>query len=192
MAIVFTREMVGWEPVCSEPDRVVFRPGPQAIKSLLGYAALAAGLSVIFYIGGARGQIAAIVVHILLWLIAVSWPLSILYQRMEFSKDAAAGVVRVRGQGVLFPFRRDFPLGGGTSLSLARHKHHSSTGRGSSGVHVGWNWQLLVMGAQAMTIQIGHTAGREPPSRPPLEVRRALDQLSEIFEAPVQTGYGEE
>jgi len=184
MPIVFTREMAGWEPAESDESRVVFRPGPEAIKSLFGYAALAAGLSIMFFIGGFRTQSFAVVVHGLLWLIAISWPLSIVYQRMEFIKDAPAGVVRLRGQGVLFPFRREFPLRR-TPLLLDRHKHYAGRAASGVGVHVGWNWTLMIMGESPMSMRIGYTAGPESPKRPPLEVRRVLAWLSNLFEVPI-------
>lgn len=184
MPVVFTREMMGWEPTEYDENRVVFRPGPRAIKSLLGYGALAAIVSIILFVGGARGQPFALAIHAGLWLMAISWPLSIVYQRMEFVKDASGGVVRVRGQGVLFPLRRQFHIRQ-TPLLLSRHKHYQTAGRSAGATHIGWNWTLMIMGQPPMSMQIGYTAGREPPKQPPFEVRRILALLSNMFETPI-------
>ena len=56
MKVVFTREMTGWRFDRAKGDAVVFRPGPQAIKSLLLYGAMAGGLSIVIYAAGGRGQ----------------------------------------------------------------------------------------------------------------------------------------
>ncbi|MFP4057537.1 MAG: hypothetical protein ACLF0G_11775 [Candidatus Brocadiia bacterium] len=185
--VAFTKEMSGWHVAEASPQRILFRPGWDAGKALVGTAALAAGLSVVFYLAGARGSAAWYILHVPLWLIAVSWPASLLYQKLELRKDAANGLVRVRGQGVVFPFRRRFPIGE-VALHLARTEHRTSAG-GTASHHVGWDWKLMVLAQPPLALLVGHTPGREPPGKPPLEVRRTLAAFCEMFEVPVQMAF---
>ena len=183
MKVVFTREMTGWRFDRAKGDAVVFRPGPQAIKSLLLYGAMAGGLSIVIYAAGGRGQGLYPAVHGALWLIAISWPLSCCYQRVAFSRDDEAGVVRARGQGILFPFRRDFPLRQ-TDVQLVPSKHYEHFGTSRAATHVGYDWKVMVLGTSPMALQIGYSPVTTLPERPPSDVREAFKRLADLFGVP--------
>lgn len=187
MPVISTKHIAHWEYERRGPDRLLFRPGPEGFVSSLKITGLAIALSILLFITGVRGGTPWFVLHALLWCLAISWPLSNFYQRLDFIKDKERGQVRVRGQSLIFPYRRKFPLQE-SELVLSRRDIHLTTGATVHSIVVEYHWTLLVADRSADTY-LSLCIGSSRPSEgdePPVRVKRILEIFSDIFEAPVQ------
>jgi hypothetical protein len=182
--VVFTKDLSGWTMAENSPERVLFRPGWDAGRRLVGYGALAAGLSLVFYWSGAWGGIGYTILHAALWLVAVSWPLSIFTQKLALRRDGATGIVHVHGRGILFPYHRRYPVGG-APMSLTKREHYETRGRRSR-FHTGWDWLLLLLGEPPLELLMGFTPGEPEPDQPPYDVRESLRAISRVFRSPIE------
>ena len=179
-AIISTREICDWDVVEETRDRLALRPGPAATSSALGYGALAAVLSFVFYLMGVRGGWGWLL-HLALWLIAVVWPFSMLWQRISFTH--AGDKVIVEGITALRPYRKDFPVGA-TSLQLSMTRHTERRGRVS--VHVGFNWTILIHGGNTIeSMRVAYTMGTNPPGHIPPDAKKIVQALQNLLETVV-------
>jgi len=180
--IVATRDLLDWEIAGNQPDQLLLRPSSRTANSIIGYAMLAAGLSAFFYYMGARAG-GYLILHATLWAIAIVWPMSMLWQRASFTREG--DWVVLRGVNTLRQYRTEFPVGG-TGISITVHRRHRTSSHGHSHVVTGHNWHVILQGGGNFeNLMVGYTPGSKLPGYVPSNVRRLVEKLQTLLDAPV-------
>jgi len=171
--IIAIRDILDWDIIEDTDARVSLRPSAAVTSKTIGYGFLAFLLSGVFYFFGVSGWW-SLLLHAPLWLIGIIWPISMLYQRIAFSREGKEFIVE--GVSALRPYRKVFPAGE-TGLQLSMTMAYTHGGR--SRIHTGYHWKIFIHCANSFeSLQVAYTVGTNPPGHIPPDARNLAKKLS--------------